>query len=159
MNRLVAGLAVALAVSALLNVYAFYTISELSRVKLVSDWKTACVKLGNQVVKVYVADTPEKRAEGFRHKDRVDFLGVNASGMIFVFENTPSVVVFDMRDVKFKLKLVHVVRTLIGDYIAEVVVMEPEKTYPIKTYGTKDYFIELDPRISITTDEVKLTTC
>jgi len=159
MDRLAIGLAAALAVSVLLNVYGFYTISELGRAGQAGDWKTTCVELGGQVVKVYVADTPEKREESFRYKDRIDFLGVNASGMLFIFENTPPVIVFDMNNINFKLKLIHVVRTVLGDHIAEAIDMEPGKTYPVRTFGSKDYLIALDPRINISGSEVKLVAC
>jgi len=159
MDRIAVGLAVALAISVLLNIYGFYISPELGRAGPAGGWKTTCVELGGQVVKVYVADTPEKREESFRYKDRIDFLGANASGMLFTFENTPSVIVFDMKDINFKLRLVHVIRTALGDHIAEAIDMEPGKTYPIKTYGTKDYLIALDPGISISGSEVKLVAC
>jgi uncharacterized membrane protein (UPF0127 family) len=150
-------------------------------------WKTICVfigfrpeqpktvtvgyeRLGPMGAKaiLYVANTSELRAEGYRYKDSIDFAGKGAVGMIFLnvinidWREIDKTIVFTMKDVRFPLVLLVVAEKLAApDVIIDEVYMEPEKEYKIAIWrswagpyyvNNKSiimlsglYFIELDP--------------
>jgi hypothetical protein len=69
-------------------------------------YRLPCWKTAESIFKLYVADTKEKMAEGFRFKDSIDFEGKNASGMLFLlYKYYSDYVCFTMKEVNFSLKL------------------------------------------------------
>ena len=110
------------------------------------EWNTICVYFDNGfTAKVYVADTENKRREGYRFKHSIDFKDVGAVGMIFVGVEG-EIVTFTMKDVGFRLILIELVPVVGNAYIvSRVIEMEPGQDYTFKRLKNS-IFLELDPR-------------
>jgi len=109
-------------------------------------WPTACLVINGVEAKLYVADTPQRQAEGYMYKDSIDFQRVGAVGMIFNISASPgSRVAFTMRNVAFPLYLLHISPVEgVGDVAVDIVYMEPGKEYySVTVRSDRDYFIEL----------------
>lgn len=141
---------VALVVSIMVDLFSTHLTSMQGQ--FYSSWETACFRIKgfdsngnavNVVAKVYVASSQSQRAEGFRGKQSIDFLNVNASGMVFLFDSTPSFIRFDMDGVQFDLLLLHISKTtVVGVYM-----LRRNSSILVTTYSDRDFFIELDPQI------------
>lgn len=109
-------------------------------------WGTICLEINGVKALLYLADTPEKQAEGYRFKNSADFAGKGAVGMLFNLSYQGwGGVTFTMRDVAFPLYLLHVRHVEgLGDLVVEAVLMIPWHDYPV-SYQPGDYFIEMDP--------------
>jgi len=135
------GIFVAFAVA----VASLYTYTSISR-----EWLTTCINVNGVKLKVYVADTEAKRCEGYKFKNSIDFKGVGAKGMVFIWlGGAPKVIGFTMQNVSFPLLLVHVAYVN-GRYIVyNKTLMLPNHngTYVFTTVSSYDYFLELDPSL------------
>lgn len=60
------------------------------------------IKVGNTVIKVEVADTPEKRTKGLSGRNSLD----QDSGMLFTFDSKGTLPVFWMKDMQFSLDFI-----------------------------------------------------
>jgi len=108
-------------------------------------WPTTCLRINGVEALLYVADTPEKQAEGYMYKNSTDFMGLGAVGMLFKL-SIPSnyTVIFTMRNVAFPLYLLHIVPGELGDIAMDIIYMEPWKDYGVVVRTNTDYFIELN---------------
>jgi len=72
------------------------------------QWRVVNTSIGV----LYLADSPQLMAEGYKNKDSYDFAGKGAVGMLFpIYTLKPTHVCFTMRDVKLPLVLVIAQRT------------------------------------------------
>lgn len=108
-------------------------------------WPTTCLRINGVEALLYVADTPEKQAEGYMYKNSTDFMGLGAVGMLFKLSIPANyTVIFTMRNVVFPLYLLHIVPGELGDMVMDIIYMEPGKDYSIVVKTNTDYFIELN---------------
>lgn len=108
-------------------------------------WPTTCLRINGVEALLYVADTPEKQAEGYMYKNSTDFMGLGAVGMLFKLSIPANyTVIFTMRNVVFPLYLLHIVPGELGDMAMDIIYMEPGKDYSIVVKTNTDYFIELN---------------
>jgi uncharacterized membrane protein (UPF0127 family) len=86
-------------------------IASLATIQLLrpqQQWRAVNTSIGV----LYLADSPQLMAEGYKNKDSYDFAGKGAVGMLFpVYTLKPTHVCFTMRDVKLPLVLLIAQRT------------------------------------------------
>ena len=93
------------------------------------------VTLGDEVVRVYVASTPERLGRGLQDVDRLS----PGEGMLFVYPDAAPRT-FAMLDVAFPIDVVFIAE---DDTVSAIVPLDPGDTEPVHSPGPCPYVLEL----------------